>query len=191
MKFLSILALLIIVSSCAHNKIRKVRVGNRTLIERNDTPKENHSDYVSIHSKQKKYKSKSLVTEEVEEESVTETVVESDGLYVPTPEPQDTIPTDGASVDKKETIRKALVAEEHAKRSVLLFALSIAALFILFPVALFLYPAGWVNYAKSRRSKYNTPEGVEAERKALIAAIIFLVIIILLAALVLSMIFFF
>lgn len=181
MRLLLTLALLISISSCAHNKIRKVRVNSRKIVNidktntTNDIPNENLAIEVV---EEETHEIESVeVTNDFESSTSNNKEENKRNISSDDISPQ----TQSSSDLNEEEVAIAIKAEKYAKKSLRSFTLSIVLLLLAFPLMVFTLLPGWAYYNASRRSRYNTADGLKMENTAKIMGIVLTIAFVLAA----------
>ena len=194
MRLLLSLSLLLLISSCGHNKIRKVRVNNkktelvrksslvsRVIIEE-DVAAATEEDLIQNPSE-------SFTTYSTEDVDETKNGFGYKDFRKQSPSPQDSTNSDPPKISQ-ESFDEAQESEENARKAKLFFAIALIGTLILVTalIAVIFFIIGNRHYKKAKRARYSTPEGEQSERFAKILKIIYIslfIVVILLAAVIL------
>ncbi len=190
MRYVYFLLFFVLVTSCAHGRLRLKKVDKTDRVEVVEATKKERSTYAAKHD-QKVIEPSTLEEEVVESAVQPETVTEqnsistSDAPETETTESNEIVADqidDGPSNQHK--LRMALIAERDARKAktsfiwalvmLLLFFIPIVPLFSIVPFII-----GSIKLSKSNKSDYITPEGEYQARSARIIQIIYAAIVIL------------
>lgn len=184
MRLISALAILLLISSCAHNHLRLVKTGPRQIVKVEKKTKSKHSEKEN-EDLAVNYSENQLdrAFNSEEDNSIPELEVKT---FSNTLQPQDSTGSDEPKISQ-EAYNEAMRAERNAKGAKNSFIVAFPVLLI--PVygwlaSLILFAVGSLLYWKATNARYTTAEGQYQEEKARkwrLAYAIFLGIILLIA----------
>lgn len=207
MRYLYLLLTLILVSSCAHNRLRlrKVQKHDTTAIAQNEIPKDHpHKKHAQqqIIVVETEHTNNSVTSPETTEAKETKAAHSQAHIWMGKDEKDPTSQYQSATIDSTEEeieddpsdavkVSEAIRAEQLARRAKNSFIASFVLMFL--PIAsLFSFPffiLGSILLALSNRSNYITQQGERFARKARIMQIVYLALLVLGIAIMLAFIF--
>lgn len=173
LKSLLVLSLILAISSCGHNKIRKVRVNNNKALS-----------YSNLKKGSRNLEKKTIIAaeevivenNEFEKAEITanEEIISSDDYHLDYSHSENLQPQDSTDVKptaSQEEFDESRESEQNARDAKLFFLLFFPGL-IFGPLGLLFYIIGNRKYKKAKRARFTTPKGEELERKAKISKIV-------------------
>ena len=176
MRLISAVIILVLISSCAHNRIRYVQSGPRQIVEVNEekSKREVAKETESMYSQTAPFSTNSQdVTESQEVETPSQI------------QPQDSTENIEESKVSQEVYDEAMMAEFEALRASRLMITAVTLFptgfipflpFLGFLISLVFFIAGFIFLRRARASRYSTAEGVKLERRARLFQTVYLII---------------